>query len=490
VSSATLDAEKFSAYFDDAPVFNIPGRRYPVDIYYTKAPEADYLEAAVVTVLQIHLSQPLPGDILVFLTGEEEIEAAKEAITFRTRSLGSKMAELLVLPIYASLPADEQARIFEPTPTGVRKVVLATNIAETSVTIDGICYVIDPGFCKQNVFNPRTGMESLLVLPISRAAANQRAGRAGRVGPGKCFRLFTAWSFQNEMEETTVPEIQRTSLSSVCLLLKTLGINDLLHFDFMDAPPPETLVRALEQLYALAALNDRGELTKLGRRMAEFPLDPPMGKCLIQAGDFGCVEEVLTVCSMLSVNSSIFFRPKDKGVHADNSRKSFFEPCGDHMTLLRIYNEWVETGYASTWCYESFIQYRSMCKARDIRDQLKELLDRVEVVASSSPDPILICKSILSGYFYNTARIQRNGVSYRTVKNPMTVDIHPTSSLFKQQPKWVVFHELAFTTKEYMRQVSEIEPAWLVEIAPHYYKKKDITEEKIKKLPKSAVVNP
>ena len=209
ISSATLDVEKFSAFFDDAPVFRIPGRRYPVDIYYTKAPEADYLEATVVTVLQIHVTQPPPGDVLVFLTGQEEIEEVAESLTERARVLGNKIQELIVLPIYSTLPTDLQAKIFEPTPEGARKVVLATNIAETSLTINGITFVIDAGFVKQKTFNPRNGMESLIVVPISRAAANQRAGRAGRTAPGKCFRLYTAWAYQHELEEQTIPEVSR-----------------------------------------------------------------------------------------------------------------------------------------------------------------------------------------------------------------------------------------------------------------------------------------
>lgn len=167
ISSATLDAEKFSDYFDSAPIFKIPGRRFPVEIHYTKVPEADYLDAAVVTVLQIHVTQP-PGDILIFLTGQEEIETAEEIMRHRTTGLGTKIAELIICPIYANLPTELQAKIFEPTPEGARKVVLATNIAETSLTIDGIKYVIDPGFCKMKSYNPRTGMESLLVTPIQK----------------------------------------------------------------------------------------------------------------------------------------------------------------------------------------------------------------------------------------------------------------------------------------------------------------------------------
>lgn len=348
ISSATLDAAKFSEFFDDAPIFKIPGRRFPVDIYYTKAPEADYIDAAVVTVLQIHITQPL-GDILVFLTGQEEIEACQELLTERTRKLGSRIKELVILPIYANLPSDMQAKIFEPTPPGGRKVILATNIAETSLTIDGIIYVIDPGFCKENSYNARTGMDSLIVTPISQASAKQRSGRAGRVAAGKCFRLYTAWAYEHELEENTVPEIQRVNLGNVVLMLKSLGIHDLLNFDFLDPPPHQSLIIALEQLYALGALNHLGELTKLGRRMAEFPVDPMMAKMILASEKYRCSDEILSVSAMLSVNSAIFYRPKDKALHADNARKNFHDPAGDHLTLLAVYNQWVQSGFSKQW---------------------------------------------------------------------------------------------------------------------------------------------
>ncbi|CAM9385113.1 unnamed protein product [Ectocarpus sp. 12 AP-2014] len=487
ISSATLDAEKFSKFFDDAVIFIFPGHMYPVDILYTKAPEADYLDAAVVTVLQAHISQPVPGDILVFLTGQEEIETCAEILTQRTRGLGSRIRELLVCPIYASLPSDQQAKIFEPTPPGSRKVVLGTNIAETSLTIDGICFVVDTGFCKQKSYNPRSGMESLIVTPISKAASRQRSGRAGRTQPGKCFRLFTAWSFQHELEDNTVPEIQRTNMGNVVLLLKSLGINDLLHFEFMDPPPPETLIRALEQLYALGALNDRGELTKLGRRMAEFPLDPMLSKTVIAAEKYGCVEEVLSICAMLSCGNSVFYRPKDHAVHADNARLNFARGGGgDHGTLMRVYNQWVETNYSTQWCYENYVQVRSLNRARDIREQLEGLCERVEVEISSNPTEMEgIAKSMTSGFFYNTAKMSKSG-DYKTIKNQHTVYIHPSSVLHKQEdpPLWLVYHELAFTTKEYMRSCIDIKPEWLVEIAPHYYNGKDIADSAAKKLPK------
>lgn len=476
ISSATMDAQKFAKYFDDAPIFNIPGRRYPVDIHYTAQPEANYLNAAVTTIFQIHITQGR-GDILVFLTGQEEIEAAEQQLTETARKLGSKAPEMMICPIYANLPSELQSKIFEPTPPGARKVVLATNIAETSLTIDGIVYVIDPGFVKENVYNARTGMESLVVTPCSRASANQRAGRAGRVGPGKCFRLYTKFAFHNELDENTTPEIQRTNLNSIVLLLKSLGINNLIEFDFMDPPPAETLIRSLEQLYALAALNDRGELTKIGRQMAEFPTDPMLAKSILSADKHGCVEEVLSIIAMLGEASALFYRPKDKRIHADSARARFtVKEGGDHFSLLNIWNQWVDSDFSYVWARENFLQQRSLTRARDVRDQLAKLCDRVEVTVSTvgAADLVPIQKSLVAGFFPNAARLQKGGDSYRTVKNAMTVYLHPSSVLMEVRPRWVIFYELVLTSKEYMRSDMPVQAEWLVEAAPHFYKSQDL----------------
>ena len=497
ISSATLDAEKFSKYFDDASIFMIPGRMFPVDIYYTKAPEADYVDASVVTVLQIHVSQPLEGDILVFLTGQEEIEAAAESVELRARNLGSRIAELIICPIYANLPSEQQVKIFEKTPKGARKVVLATNIAETSLTIDGICYVVDSGFNKQNIYNARAAMESLVVSPISQAAANQRAGRAGRTQPGKTFRLYTAWSFQHELEPNTVPEILRTNMANVVLLLKSLGIHDLIHFDFMDRPPADTLIRALELLYALGSLNDRGELTKLGRKQSEFPLDPMLSKAVLASEKYKCTSQVLSTVSMLSLGASIFYRPKDKAVHADTARMHFARGGGgDMITLLRCYTEWVLNDFSAMWCREHYIQVKSLQKARDIRTQLEGLCDRVEIdhsIGADEDDIGSILKSITAGFFYHTAKLGKTG-DYETIKQRKTVYIHPSSVLAHKRsrddegpqplPPWLIYYELAFTTKEYMRQVAPIEPSWLLEIAPHYYQASEVEDSNSKKMPR------
>ena len=483
ISSATLDAQKFSQFFDDAPILNVPGRMFEVTVHHTQNPEANYLSAAVTTVFQIHVSQDRPGDILVFLTGQEEIEAMEEMLTETSRMAGKMMKELVICPIYANLPTELQAKIFEPTPAGARKVVLATNIAETSLTIDGIVYVIDPGFAKENVYNPKTGMESLVTTPISRAAANQRKGRAGRLGPGMCFRLYTKWAYGNELEESTTPEIQRTNLNSIVLLLKSLGINELIDFDFMDPPPAETLIRSLESLYALGALNDKGELTKIGRQMAEFPTDPMLAKAILAADKYGCVEEVLSIVSMLQEAHALFVRPTDKKVHADSARVRFTnKDGGDHFTLLNVWNEWVDSDFSMIWCKENFVQYRSLKRARDVRDQLANLCERVEISMSSvgANDLVPIQKAITAGFFPHVARLRRDGQGYTTEKSNVSAYIHPSSTLIAQNPppKFILYHELVLTSKEYMRSCMPIKPEWLHEVAPHFHKKEDFQEVK------------
>ena len=477
IASATLDAAKFSKYFNGVPIFTVPGRRFEVEVKYTPQPEADYVEACVVTCLQIHHNLPCPGDILIFLTGQQEIEAATKTLIERTKGLGTAMRELIICPIYANLPAEEQAKVFMTAPEGARKVVLATNIAETSLTVDGVVYVIDTGFVKQTSFNPATGMESLIVTPISKAAADQRAGRAGRTAPGVCFRLYTAWSFEKELDANTTPEIQRTNLISVILMLKSLGINDLVNFDFMDPPPANTIMRSLEMLYALGALNDKGELTRLGRRMAEFPTDPQLAKMLLASEMFGCTAEALTVCAMLDASASIFYVPPDKAVHANAAHVAFSRGQGiggDHMMLLNIYNQWQATGFSRNFCFENFLQERALNRAKDIRVQLENLCDRVELEVVSDSNPEKIKKAIVAGYFSNCARLStggEQGATYTTMKNKHTVNMHPSSSLFRLDPppRCVLYHTLQLTTKEFMRSVIVIEPEWLLEIAPHYY---------------------
>ncbi|KAG2392763.1 hypothetical protein C9374_011488 [Naegleria lovaniensis] len=471
VTSATLDAEKFSTYFYTCPIFTIPGRTYPVEILYTKEPEEDYLDATLITVMQIHLTEPA-GDILVFLTGQEEIDTACQILYERMKALGSDVPELVILPIYAALPSEMQTKIFEPAPVGGRKVVIATNIAETSITIDGIFYVVDPGFVKQNIYNPKTGMDQLTVVPISQAAARQRAGRAGRTGPGKCYRLYTEEAYKSEMLPNTVPEIQRTNLANTVLTLKAMGINDLLNFDFMDPPPPQSLIAAMEQLFSLGALDDDGLLTKMGRKMAEFPLEPQMAKTLIASVDLKCSDEVLTIVSMLSVQG-IFYRPRDKQQQADQKKSRFFQPEGDHLTLLSVYQAWERSNYSIPWCFENFIQARSMKRAQDIRKQLLTIMDRYKLnVISCGKNYTKVRKAITSGFFAHASKKDPQE-GYRTLVENQPVYIHPGSAIFHRNPEWVIYHTLLLTSKEYMRDVITIEPKWLIELAPNFYKVHD-----------------
>ena len=481
VMSATLDAEKFQEYFNNAPLLKVPGRTFPVETFYTAKPERNYVEAAVRTTLQIHQCEG-PGDILVFLTGEQEIEQACEEIRAGGADLGKDMPELVVYPLYSSLPPQQQRKIFTaaPGPRVVgrppgRKVVVSTNIAETSLTIDGVVYVVDPGFSKQKVYNPRIRVESLLVSPISRASARQRAGRAGRTRPGKCFRLYTEQSFHEDLQETTYPEILRSKMSNVVLTLKKLGIDDLVHFDFMDPPAPETLMRALELLNYLGALDDEGELTELGYQMSDLPLDPQLAKMIIASPDYGCSEEILTIVACMSV-PQIFMRPREAAKAADEAKAQFSQNDSDHITLLHAFAayEAISKAERKKWCWDNFINERSIQSAENVRKQLVGIMRKLDLPLIScdkrgngSYDTTAIRTALTSGMFMQVAYKQRSG-NYLTVKDYQIVYIHP-SSVVDSDPQWVMFEEFALTTKNYIRTVSTTRVEWLVELAPHYY---------------------
>ncbi|KAL7414068.1 P-loop containing nucleoside triphosphate hydrolase protein [Mrakia frigida] len=394
--------------------------------------------------MQIHLSEP-PGDILLFLTGQEEIDSSCEILFERMKALGPQVPQLSIYPIYGAQVSSVQSKVFEPTPEGTRKVVIATNIAETSITIPGIYYVIDPGFTKQNHYDPKLGMDHLQVMPISQAQARQRSGRAGRTGPGKAYRLYTEIAFRNEMLPNPVPEIQRTNLSPTILTLKAMGVNDLIAFDFMDPPPAQTLITALENLFALGALDDEGLLTRLGRKMADFPIDPPMAKMLIASVDFGCSEEILTIVAMLSVQN-VFYRPKDKQAQADAKKAKFHQPEGDHLTLLAVYNGWKASKFSAPWCFENFIQARNMKSAQDVRKQLLGMMDRYSHdIISAGNNYNRVRKAICSGYFRNAAK--KDAIEgYKTLTEGTPVFLHPSSALFQRPPEWCIYNEIIMTT--------------------------------------------
>lgn len=481
IMSATLDAQKFQRYFMDAPLLAVPGRTHPVEVFYTPEPEQDYVEAAVRTVLQIHATED-EGDILLFLTGEEEIEDAARKIALEGDEMvrEADAGPIKVYPLYGSLPPHMQQRIFDPAPPARRpggrpgrKVIVSTNIAETSLTIDGIVYVVDPGFSKQKIYNPRIRVESLLVSPISKASAQQRAGRAGRTRPGKCFRLYTEGAFKKELIESTYPEILRSNLSSTVLELKKLGVDDLVHFDLMDPPAPETLMRALEELNYLACLDDDGNLTQLGRLASEFPLDPALAVMLISSPEFYCSNEILSITALLSV-PQVFVRPAAQRKRADEMKNLFAHPDGDHLTMLNVYHAYRSSDAQANpkqWCHDHFLSQRALQSADNVRSQLLRIMERqdLEMISTDFEDKKYyenIRRALCAGFFMQVAKKDTGGKSqYLTIKDNQNVLLHP-STVLAHEAEWVLYNEFVLTTKNYIRTVTAVKPEWLLVCSP------------------------
>ena len=468
VTSATMDSSKFARFFGNAPVFNIPDRTFPVDVSYVKNPCQDYVDAAVKQAIQIHL-QPAEGDILIFMPGQEDVEVTCQVVQERLEQVDNA-PPLMILPIYSQLASELQAKIFQPSAQDLRKCIVATNIAETSLTVDGISFVIDTGYCKLKVFNPRIGMDSLQMYPISQASALQRSGRAGRTGPGQCSRLYTERQYCDEMLVTTLLEIQRTNLANVVLLLKSSGVEDLLQFHFMDPPPQDNILNSVFQLWTLGALGNTGALTAMGRHMVEFPLDPALSKMLIASVEMECSADILSVVSMLSV-PAIFFRPKGREDDSDAAWEKFQDPESDHLTLLHIYNQCETNKFSSSWCQKHFIHIKAMRKVREVRQQLKDIMDRLKMpVLSAANNSALLRKCICSAFFHQAARWKSSG-EYVHCRTGMPCHVHPTSALFNMgsAPDYVIYNELMVTTKEYMQCVTAVDPTWLAEVGPMFY---------------------
>uniref|UniRef100_A0A8C9DYR8 Probable ATP-dependent RNA helicase DHX35 n=1 Tax=Phocoena sinus TaxID=42100 RepID=A0A8C9DYR8_PHOSS len=480
VASATLDAEKFWDFFnqndtsdptrDTCVILTVEGRTFPVDIFYLQSPVPDYIKSTVETVMKIHQTEG-DGDILAFLTGQEEVETVVSMLIEQARALGrtGMKRHLRVLPMYAGLPSFEQMKVFERVSRTVRKVIVATNVAETSITISGIVYVIDCGFVKLRAYNPRTAIECLVVVPVSQASASQRAGRGGRSRSGKCYRLYTEEAF-DQLPQSTVPEMQRSNLAPVILQLKALGIDNVLRFHFMSPPPAQSMVQALELLYALGGLDKDCRLTEpLGMRIAEFPLNPMFAKMLLESGNFGCSQEILSIAAMMQIQN-VFVVPSNQKSQAIRVHRKFAVEEGDHLTMLNVYEAFIKHSKNSQWCQEHFLNYKGLVRAVTVREQLKKLLVKFQVPKKSSegdPDPVLRC--IVSGFFANAARFHSTG-AYRTIRDDHELHIHPASVLYAEKPpRWVIYNEVIQTSKYYMRDVTAIESAWLLELAPHFY---------------------
>lgn len=498
IMSATLDAEKFSQFFDNAPILHIPGRTFPITSYFTASPQQDYLDGALVTIFQVHVEEK-PGDILVFLTGQEEIESMEKLLLQNLIFCPPTTPKMIICPLYSALPPSKQMQAFESCPPGCRKVILSTNIAETSVTISGIRYVIDTGVVKERNYNAKLGTDFLIVQPVSKAAVRQREGRAGREAPGTVYHLYTEATFE-QLNENTVPEIQRSNLSNILLILKAANVNNVLRFDYIDPPPRESVEKGLGQLYALGALTDEGKLSELGKRMSVFPLEPMQSKMLLSSIELKCTYDIVALISLLSVDS-LFHVPSEKREKVQAIKNRFNSSEGDHYTLLNVFKAYMAVNGDSHWCHDHYINTKAMTHVMEMFRQIERFCHQQNItldqssststatsssstststksssfsssdiptnsVFTLSSGPIARC--LIMAYFQHIAVIQDDG-TYKTLVGNNIVHIHPSSILFRKKAEYVVFHELVFTKKHYMRTVSRIDPTLLPVLVPHWF---------------------
>lgn len=507
IMSATLDAQRFSDFLNGAKILYVKGRQHPVKVLHTAEAQKDYIEAALQTFFQIHTERPA-GDVLIFLPGQEEIESLTSSIESLAEQIPPEGMQVLVCPMYAALPPTIQAKVFGRTPSNTRKVVLATNIAETSITIPGVKYVIDTGLCKEKRYFPRgrgSGVDALLVQAISKSSALQRTGRAGREGEGWCFRLYTELAYSTQFAEAAVPEIQRCNLTHAILQMKCLGQNPEVA-DFMDAPSQETIKSSLLVLLSLGALQEGGDVTRIGRWMASFPLDPPRSRAILESKNIpNSTSSLLSVISLLSTTGKVFYGSKDREA-AVEARLKFRHRSGDHLTLLNVLKAYEEVisgskaaledgksegkrvemdsngrssgkrNIAKEWCKTNFLNERALKEALDIRKQLRETCEREGVdwkasEGSRTPegdnDYEGVLKCLLAGLWQNTAMITPDG-SYKQVVGGQPVKIHPSSSLFGRKFPAIMYDELIVTSNTYAMGVSSIPQAWLLEL--HFFK--------------------
>lgn len=488
--SATLHCQLFIDFFDNPPIIHVTGRMYNVSIFYVDKPESDYVDATAISVIQLNMDLDMPGDFLVFLTGQEEID---ELVNL----LRSKATDppLHVLPLYAALPLHLQQKVFDEAPEGHRKVILSTNIAETSVTIPGIKYVIDCGLVKVKSFNPISGVECLGLLPIAKAQAMQRSGRAGRESEGACFRLYTEDTFF-ELRDSPIAEIRRADLSSVVLQLFALGVDNPLKFKFLEQPPIKMLQSSLETVYSLGAIDDNGKLTDDGLIMATFPLTPKMTKLLLLASKNACGSQALTLLAMLSCEN-LFVNPSEKRKEANRQHKLFVDSTGDHITLINVYEAFVKAKNKEKFCKKFFFSNRALEYAVNVRKQLVDVANEMKVPLNEEEDNLqkekadgetekqeenqnndqndnddlvsinndsrdqklkMLQKCLAESLHQNVAK-SIDGAAYQCVEDGTKIWIHPSSFAFNQHYSYIVFSERVLTKKLYARWVSEADPS-------------------------------
>ncbi|XP_069613283.1 probable ATP-dependent RNA helicase DHX40 isoform X1 [Ranitomeya imitator] len=515
VMSATLDIDKLSEFFGSCPVCSIPGKVFPIkEKFHNLIGPRDrdgsaYVTETVKITLQTHLNEP-SGDILVFLTGQSEIEKAcdvlyqkAEMIDYRHDVFDSTVEGLLILPLYGSMPTDQQKRIFLPPPKGIRKCVVATNIAATSVTIEGIRYVIDSGFVKQLNHNPRAGLDVLEVVPISKSEAVQRAGRAGRTAPGKCHRIYSEEFWDKCMPDHMIPEIKRTSLTSVILTLKCLEVNDVIRFPYLDPPEERFILEALRKLYQCSAIDRSGNVTDLGRFIIEFPLSPNLACALIKATSFGCEDVLVPVAAMLSVEH-VFIQSAvtQKQKEVEESHKTISEMAGgnnDFATLFFIFEQCKSSDNPVSWCHKHAIHWRAVKSAFSVEKQLRDITTKLKqlknfpVQSSDIPKNEILQRCLCAGFFSNVAR-KSIGRTFCTMDgNGSMVHIHPSSVLFGREAhlEWILFHNVLVTSKIFVRTVCPIRYEWVKDLLPKLHDvdayelssvaREEVTEEELAK---------
>ncbi|KAL9633580.1 MAG: hypothetical protein Q9204_003336 [Flavoplaca sp. TL-2023a] len=453
---------------------HIEGRQYPVKVVYSPEPVQDFVDASLRNIFQIHYKEPLPGDILVFLTGQTTVESLEHLVNEYAMGMSPDLPKILALPLFAALPQSAQQRVFLPAPPNTRKVILATNIAETSVTVSGVRYVIDCGKSKIKQFRTRIGLDSLLVKPISKSAAIQRKGRAGREAPGQCYRLYTEQDYLNLQAQNT-PEILRCDLGQAMLTMKARGVTNVMNFPFLDPPPREAMEKALLQLFQLKALDDSGAISEIGLEMARLPLTVPLARVLLAAAEPGleCVPEVIDIISALSVeNIFLTLNTEETLERAQAARRELYRREGDHLTLLTTVRAYcAELTNRKEWAERHFVSHRAMQAVVDVRKQLRSQCyssrtkagsNEKEKVQVSSELARTILRCFLKGFATNTARLMPDG-SYKTVVGNQLVAIHPSSGLHGKKVEAIMYNEFVFTNRSYARGVSAIQMDWVGE---------------------------
>lgn len=481
IMGASREVQTVQAFFEGAPLVAVPLRTSPVQCLYIEDVDRDYLKLAMRTILQIHQKEQ-EGDILLFVTTEDEADFI--CATLRKDALRlMEFGEMVLYPLYPGLPQQQWQKAFDPAPAPRvmggkpgRKVVVSTNIAESSVAIDNIAFVIDCGLARQRVYNPRTRMECQMVMPISRPCTSNRAVLAGRLKAGKCFRLYPEKSVAL-LTDRLYPEIMRSNLLTAVLMLKRLGITDLVRFEFIDPPPPEAMMRALESLYFLKCIDESAELTDLGHQVCFFPVEPQLAKMLLESPKHRCSNEALSIAAMLCV-LPVFVRPIEARRAAEEAKSRFAHLDGDHLTHLNVfhaYKQQMQEGIEPIkFCAENFISLRAMRASEVIRDQLKGVMMRLGLPLLSTdfqdkeyyPN---IRRCLVSGFFLQAAVLdsEKRG-TYLTLREGQEVTLHPTTSL-QSKPEWIVFHEVAITSRTYIRYATGIRPEWLLELAGSYH---------------------